>query len=214
MAVRKKLYYPKSHITTGLYTVGKEWMLEDGTEYVGYYHTYIDGIILTEANYNQATSVTLIPFINTISQPNNRLYKSITTKKNVYTSPVSHFPTLTVDDYNNGFVTRYFVRRRNFSTYVDIVEINQDQYNSINKPNTGIDGDLYVSTTINWKLTGPLHDIKSELNTISGVFDTNQRLVHLKDNDLKGIKQFLTDYTELSIYSPYVSTDIKKLFGS
>ncbi len=39
MITRNKLYYPKSHIITNLHTIGNEWMLEDGTEYKGYYHT-------------------------------------------------------------------------------------------------------------------------------------------------------------------------------
>ena len=45
-----------------------------------------------------------------------------------------------------------------------------------------------------------------------GIFDTNKRMVELKTKDFTGLKDFLTDYIEYSIYSPYVSQEIKKLF--
>jgi hypothetical protein len=214
MGTRNKLYYPKSHIITGLHTAGKEWMLEDGTEYFGYYHTYIDGTVLTGATYSQTYSQTLIPYVNSVEQPTNYLYNSLVTNKRTYTSPVYTFPIPTLDDYHSGVYTRYFVRRRNYSTYTDIIEIDSKQFSTLNTPNTGIDGSLYLGISINWKLTGPLKDTKEGYNIVYGVEDTNSRLVHLKDNDLKGLKYYLTDYTELTIYSPYVSKDIKKLFVS
>lgn len=209
--MRKKLYYPKSHIITRLHTTGKEWMTTDGIEYIGYYHKYVDGTILTGADYNQVTSVDLIPYIDIIAQPNNHLYKSVTTNTNVFTAPKIHFPSLTVDDYKAGFVTRYFIGRRNSRS--DIMEIKVDQYNTINNPTTGLDGSIYMGISFDWKLTGPLHDIKDGMNIEYGVYDTNDRMVHLKDNDLIGLKQYLTDYVELSVYSINVSTGIKKLFG-
>ena len=209
--MRKKLYYPKSHIITRLHTTGKEWMTSDGIEYIGYYHKYVDGTVLTGGDYNQATSVDLIPYIDIIVQPNNHLYKSVTTNKNVFTAPQMHFPSLTIDDYKSGFVTRYFVGRRNSRS--DIMEIKALQYNTINNPTTGIDGSIYLGVSLDWKLTGPFHDIKEGMNIEYGVYDTNDRMVHLKDNELPGLKQYLTDYIELTVYSTNVSIGIKNLFG-
>ena len=47
MAQRPKISYRQDQITVGLKTSGKEWMLRDGTEFKGYYHTYKDGMIMT-----------------------------------------------------------------------------------------------------------------------------------------------------------------------
>ena len=210
---RKQLYYTKSQITTALYTSGKEWMTTDGQEYIGYYHKYYDGVVLTEANYIMSKSVDLIPYISIIAQPSNREYNKIIDKKD-YVAPKLHFPSLELEDYNKGFVKRYFLQRRNSISPSEIIEINLDQYSSIDTPKTGIDGSLYFGIEVDWKLTGPLHDIKEAHNIIYGVADTNYRVVHLKDNDMKGLKNFLTDYIELSIYSPLTSNSIKKLFGN
>lgn len=212
--MRNKLYYPASHIVTGLYTSGKEWMLQDGTEYIGYYHKYVDGTVLTVATYSEFNSKTLIPYMDLIAQPDNHEYNSAIKKVNVYTAPIYKYPLPTIEDYNKGFFQRYFVRRRNYSTYVDIMEIDSKQFNTLNTPGTGIDGNLYIGTTINWKLTGPLKDVNTNSGTIHGVEDTNRRLVEIKDKDLKGLINFLTDYTELTIYSKSISNDIKKMFGN
>ena len=40
MAKRRRIYYPEGAIQRGLYTNGREWMFEDGTEYTGQYHKY------------------------------------------------------------------------------------------------------------------------------------------------------------------------------
>lgn len=211
---RNKLYYPKSHIINGLYTVGKEWMLENGTEYIGFYHTYSDGVVMTEAVYNQSSSKSLIPYIDKILQPESNQYNSLLKKVEQYTAPIYHYTIPTIDDFKNGFIKRYFVRRRNFSTYSDVLEIAEKQFNTLNTPNTGIDGNLYIGVSLDWKLTGPLYDSKDNHNIVHGVYDTNKRIVSLKDIDLKGLKQYLTDYTELTIYSNLITNDIKKMFGN
>ena len=91
--------------------------------------------------------------------------------------------------------------------------INKDQFLSWKKPNFGIDNTLYIATEVEWKLTGPRFDDRSSVNIVYGVEDTNKRIVELKDDEYPGIKNFLTNYIELTIYSEYVSPDIKKLFG-
>jgi hypothetical protein len=37
-------------------------------------------------------------------------------------------------------------------------------------------------------------------------------MVELKDSEFLGLKNFLTDYIEYTIYSPYIDKEIKKLF--
>ena len=212
MYIRNKLYYPKSHITTNLRTDGLEWMLEDGTEFKGFYHRYIDGTVLTGAVFNKSESKKLIPYVNRVAQPNNFEYDSITKKIRII-APYYIFPTPTLDDYKEGRITRYFLKRRNFSSYQDIIEIDKDQWLKLKQYDDGIDNTLYMSVKLDWKLTGPLYDDRSTQNIVYGVYDTNQRIVLLKDHEFTGLKNFLTDYVELSVHSKAVKDDIKKLFG-
>jgi len=212
MYIRNKLYYPKSHITTNLRTDGLEWMLEDGTEFKGFYHKYIDGTVLTGAVFNKSESKKLIPYVNKVDQPNNFEYDSITKKIRII-APYYTFPIPTLDDYKAGRITRYFLKRRNFSSYQDIIEIDKAQWLKLKQYSDGIDNTLYMAVKLDWKLTGPLHDDRTSQNIVYGVYDTNQRIVLLKDHEFAGLKDFLTDYVELSIHSKAVKDDIKKLFG-
>ena len=214
MGTPNKLYYPKSHVVTNLFTTGKEWMFENGTEFIGYYHKYIDGNVKSGAVFNNADSKKLIPYIDTVNQPENYIYNSI--KKPIRSvPPVIKYTLPIIDNFKVGKVTRYFIKRRNYSTYQDIFEIDKTQYQLWKSKSGGIDSALYNAIELDWKLTGPLRDVVEEGQiSIPGVYDTNLRIVMLKDNVFIGLKNYLTDYIELSIYSKYISQDIKKQFGN
>ena len=211
MITRNKLYYPKSHIVTNLHTNGKEWMFEDSIEYIGYYHRYIDGTILSGAVFNRTESKNLIPYVSIVNDPVNVVYNSLKPKL-TFKAPTTVYTIPELEDYETGKIVRYFLRRRNLASYEDIIEIGKDQYKLWKKSSGGIDKNLYDAITIDWKLTGPLYDIRDSVNIVYGIFDTNKRMVELKTKDFAGLKDFLTDYIEYSIYSPYISQEIKKLF--
>jgi hypothetical protein len=214
MATPNKLYYPKSHIVNNLFTKGKEWMFEDGTELIGYYHKYIDGNVKSGAVFSNTESKKLIPYIDLVNQPDNYIYNSIKTPINTV-SPIIKYTFPTVDDFEVGKISRYFIKRRNYSTFQDIFEIDKNQYKLWKINPGGINSALYNAIELDWKLTGPLRDVVAEGNiSESGVYDTNLRIVMLKDNIFTGLKNYLTDYIELSIYSAYISQDIKKQFGN
>jgi hypothetical protein len=59
---RRRIYYPEGKIQKGLYTIGKQWMTEDGKEYIGGYHTYTTGEVFTQASYVRDVSKKLIPY--------------------------------------------------------------------------------------------------------------------------------------------------------
>ena len=214
MITRNKIYYPKSHIITNLYTVGKEWMLEDGVEYKGYYHKYIDGTVLTGAVFNKIESKKLIKFVDKFVQPNTLVYDKIKKPNKNFTVPQQRYPVLTMEDFEKGKITRYFIRRRNSTLQEDIYEVDEAQFKLLKRSKNGIDKNLYLGVEMAWKLTGPLNDEREQFNVIYGVQDTNKRMVILKDREMSGLKQFLTDYTELSIHSKTVSDSIKKMFGN
>jgi hypothetical protein len=211
---RNKIYYPASHIITNLYTSGKEWMYMNYEEYVGFYHTYIDGLVMSGASYSPTDSKDLIPYTEHSSNTSISIYSSL--KSSVeYVAPTYSFPKVTLDDYKNGYCTRYFISRRNFNTYRDLIEIDAAQFKLWKRPKTGIDEELYQAIELNWKLTGPINDyVDSNGNIQYGVEDTNKRIVSLKNTELNGLNDYLNDYIELSIYSLNVSDDIKKMFVS
>lgn len=212
MSTGNKLYYPKTHIVNNLYTEGKEWMYEDGTEYMGYYHRYIDGVRMSGAVFQRGYSKKLIPYVDIALQPDTRSY-DILKKRTTRITPTEQYPIPDEDDYANGRIRRYFLKRRNYAAYTDIMEIDKRQYRLWKKPKMGIDETLYTAIEIDWKLTGPLHDEVVGMNTEYGVYDTNLRTVQLYNSKFSGLFDFLTDYTELSIYSPYVDKKYKELFG-
>jgi len=211
--MRNKLYYPSTHIIPNLYTPGKEWMYEDGTEYTGYYHRYIDGAIMSGAAFQPNTSKTLIPYLDITKQPSNAIYDTLK-KKQTYTSPYQTYPIPLLSDYESGKITRYFLKKRNISTFQDIIEINNDQYKLWLQPKSGIDESLYNAISLDWKLTGPFRDAGEQENAVYGVVDTNYRMIELKNRSFSGLRDFLTDFIELSIYSPYVDKKYKDLFGA
>ena len=210
MITRNKIYYPKSHIITDLRTDGKEWMLENGTEYIGFYHKYIDGTVLTGAVFNRLESKTLIPYVNLIAQPETVVYDSLIERKK-FSYPYATVNLPIQKDFKKGQYTRYFIRKINSKTSADIIEIDKDQFDKWKQDK--IDRSLYIATEIGWKLTGPKFDVKVN-NTIAefGVFDSNKRFTQLKDKQLPGLKLYLTDYLEYTVYSPLTSTAIKDLF--
>lgn len=205
--MRNKIYYPKSQIIENLHTIGKEWMLEDGTEYIGYYHRYVDNLVMTGATYSKYSSKKLITYVDKINQTDNFIYDKLVTKE-VYQSPKHTMVLPKLEDYAVGKFTRYLIQQRN--SLGNIIEVDEKQFKQWKRGPGGIDKNLYNLIELDWKLTGPLYDV----GEVFGVLDTNRRLVHLKDRDMPGLKNYLTDYTELTIYSPYVSEDIKKLFGA
>jgi hypothetical protein len=211
MAARKKLYYPASHIIPNLNTIGKEWMLENGTEYIGYYHKYIDGTQMTGPVYHSIESMTLIKYIDVVSQPDNHIYSKLKPRTE-FKTPYYAFSLPTLEDYQNGKVVRYFIQRRNRNTYEDIIEIDKAQFKLWRVPKGGIDDSLYDVLSLDWKLTGPLYDDTSNRDIVFGVYSTNQRMALLKNRIFPGLKDFITDYTELSVHSNYVDINIKKLF--
>ena len=51
---RRRVYYTKNQIDSGLVTLGKEWMFIDGTEYIGQYHKYITDEVFSNVTVSSA----------------------------------------------------------------------------------------------------------------------------------------------------------------
>jgi hypothetical protein len=208
MANRPRKYYPQQFITTGLYTAGKEWMTIDGTEYIGVYHTYIDGFTMTLANYDPKKSETLVPYDETITEGkmDKLVYDSITTSNiKKQHAPVTKRVTPTEDQRSSGFMVRYILQRRNDPT--KYYEVDEDDFKTLQKANKGINGGLYKGIIVDWKLSGPEYDVLNADGSIKeyGVVDTNRRVLFDLDRTYPGIATFMNDLREFTIYD-----DIKK----
>jgi hypothetical protein len=215
MVKRKKIWYSKNEVETGLYTPGNELMTTDFNNYTGYYHKYLTTKeIFTESEFNNK-SIPLIPNQKYITSKNVKEYKNIEggiinygssdyvrhTKiynPSNHSIPYSHYPNPSQEDFKNGYINRYFVKRRNDKTNI-ITEINEESYNTYGKKQ-GIDKNLYQVYVLKWKLTGKLKDELDKYNIIikSGIYDTNKRLVNEADKHFRGINKYLTNYIEFS----------------
>jgi len=69
-----------------------------------------------------------------------------------FAKPSTYIPTITQNDYDRGYIDRFFVARIN---YFDIIETNYKDYNVANTS-------YFIKTKIDWKITGP------EFNTYIG----------------------------------------------
>ena len=173
---RRKIYYPEGQIQKGLYTEGKEWMLLDGTEYIGDYHKYITGEVYTKSSYIKDVSEELIPYIN-LSKYDNKVkfeYDNLaTTKIQDFEFAEYNKPIPTQKDYDRGYYSRYFVKRH-FDGIV--TEVSKDTYNAVQNEH-------YVKLELAWKLRDDAPIV-------------NQKQVRTAEKDIKGISNYITNYYE------------------
>jgi hypothetical protein len=173
---RKKIYYPEGQIQKGLYTEGSEFMFEDGTEYVGDYHKYTTGEVYTKSAFVKNVSKQLIPYIN-LSKFDNKVKFEY---DNLRDGEVESFVFAKYEknqpnqkDYDRGYYSRYFVKRH-FDQI--ITEVNKDTFNSVQDEH-------YSKLEIAWKLRG-------------NVIDINLLQVRTAEKDIKGISNYITNYSE------------------
>ena len=189
MARRKRIYYPEGSIQKGLYTNGGEWMFEDGTEYTGQYHKYLNTReVFTESYFIKDVSKKLIRYYNldVDFQKNtfeyNVLKEIVPDYKPELTIPDPYFLQPSQEDYDNGFVKRYFYKRKGSTT---INEITEKGFGDLDSP-------YYQKLELKWKIAGPLNDTPEE----TGIIDTNQRTILLYASQFEGLERYLTDLTQ------------------
>ena len=201
-------YFPKNRITTNLYTKGNEFSI-NGESYIGaYYRTYngkvfsgkdpINGssqellTIVSPPDDSSPTRITNTPGIfyneNTSDYINNPNIKNL----NTYLVPIQYYPAPTDNDYQKGYIMRYFAKKRNDIGYV--IEVDKDTYQSLLKKDSIYDYVTYQSIDLFWQITGPLRDDrKNKEYKVSGIIDTNKRLVEEKDKNFRGLMEFIGD---------------------
>lgn len=207
-------YYPSFAIQPNLNTAGGEFLL-NGQPYSGRYYETYDGRAFTGPTPEVGPSEQLqrIPFYPsapglTNSNLSNKNQKQLASKTGVFAStlinnripgqPNSYYPKPTEQDYKKGYLIRYFTKKENERGFV--TEISQDEYNSIVNGTADYDITIYQTTTILWKLTGPLNTTRqSQYNIIPGIIDTNKRLTESANKTFLGIVDFINaDYSKFA----------------
>ena len=99
-------------------------------------------------------------------------------------TPATYIPTITQEDYDNGFINRFFVARIN---YFNVFETNQKEYNLTNEK-------FFAKTNIQWKITGPKFNVYSgKLLETTGVYNYNILRIREAESLIKNINVILND---------------------
>jgi hypothetical protein len=199
-------YFPKNKIITNLYTKGGEFSV-NGEDYIGAYYKTYGGKIYSGKNPVNGSSQELLPIQSppdnfsptSITQTAGILYNNNTsdyinnpnlTDINTYEVPAQFYPKPTDNDYQKGYIMRYFAKKRNDIGYV--IEINKETYLSLINQDKVYDYVTYQAIDIFWQITGPLKDDrKNKLYKVAGIIDTNKRLVESKDKAFRGLIEFI-----------------------
>lgn len=72
----------------------------------------------------------------------------------------SFIPKPEIEDFKNGFITRYFAKSRN-NTRANIVEIDKGQFKSHSDGAGGLNTVFYNVISLRWKIIGNLQTIQS-----------------------------------------------------
>jgi hypothetical protein len=195
-------YYPKSHLITGLFTSGKEWMDEfTSIEYKGPYYKNIDGSAFTGPKPSNLQAK-LVPYIDMdakgapvgLFSEYDQLPKSTNVKDMIH--PLSTYPFPIDKDYKKGFFIRYFVQKINDPTD-PIREVTQKEFGRV----TGNLQAFYFGVELKWKITGPKYDKLKQ----PGIVDTNKRTLFRKEGEMPGIIKRLPNLLEHSQFTEIVN---------
>lgn len=136
---------------------------------------------------------------NVIHEEAARTYNSIKTPPKSLTIAydiLDYYPTTSHRDIDNGYVMRYFVSQVNHKNG-EITEIDSKTYQRLRK------NPLYRTVSVEWKITGPLQDVKgdgrpnSATVRVTGVLSANKKAVMLAEEEMPGIKYKLMDFKQL-----------------
>jgi hypothetical protein len=216
---RKKIYYPDDQIVKNLFTNGGEFsLLDDFSEYVGFYHRYTTGEVFTEPEWNPLKSRRLIRF-RKLQEQQKRYYdiklfrrpdpnkpsvkRKYTTDRDEYfrySAPRPVKRKLTQKEIDEGKTYRYFVTKRNERDRV-FFEISVTQSQDYYRRGEGINEFLYELITIPWKVDGPEYDIyENDILKMAGVIDSNLRIIDRYSETYRLLRQIVRNPRELTVY--------------
>jgi len=203
-------YLPKRLVNSNLSTFGGEFVDSEGKLYEGPYHELFSGKTYTGTTPNSPNKKLIIPNPN-LQIPNSQQVN--TRQNNEYNSlnpvnpdlyrygadPETYFPTPTGQDYRRGTITRYFAKRRNAQP-LEIREISETAFNSISSQDGRYNYAIWEVISLFWKISGPIRDSKDQYGVLkAGITDTNERLREQANQQMRGIKGYLSDLIQFAV---------------
>jgi len=173
------MYYPKSQITTNLYTNGSEYVIIGNEDYyIGYYWETSSGKTYTGKTPQDPNILELVKAIPTSTNSNDNLLNQVTfvssadpdpgfenyitysdfynslkgidfNSKNLLPYHLSNIPT--DKDYQVGEFRRYFCKKINEIIYI---EIDKNQFDLLKNKSIKISYEFYKPFDIPWRITG------------------------------------------------------------
>lgn len=180
---------------TALYTNGGEIVTFDDEEnYIGWYHSYTNGYIYSGPTYDSRYSKRLKVPISTIKGEYNAITNKEFKKFSNYENISPFLPLPSQEDYDNGFIYRYFIRRVNDVTS-PIIEISEEDYGYLEKNKNNFISILHKTLRLKWMIRGIKDDVYNDNNMrmYSGVFDTNKRTLNKHEKEFPGITSYLNN---------------------
>lgn len=196
---RKKSYYSIDEITNHLYTFGNEWMLQNGTEYIGLYHTYSTGETYTLAVWDETLSMELLPYQNITESV--FIYKQISNVTTSYRSFTPIIPVINKAAITNGYFYRYIVKKNNEQRFYEVASKDFDDWTT-----KKIDNSLYTMIKLKWIIKGNLQDDIVAGILIPSVSKRNALSIKIAENVMLNLSLYLTNLTEFFINSNYIVT--------
>jgi len=165
------MYYPSSQIIPNLITNGEEFIYSaTGEGYVGNYFITSDGKFFTGKNPNDKPNFKLSPKNNSPESIDPTLSENIPNSYYILNDsyyyskginifnigkppelPSSIFPTPTEKEYEREEIQRYFLKKINEISYI---EIDNDQYKKYIKKLNVVNFELYLPFSLPWIISG------------------------------------------------------------
>jgi len=154
------MYFPKSQLTTDLYTNGDEYIIAStGEQYKGYYFKVINGTQFTGRNPQDGTPLELINTTQAstlnVTELDSFPITSLKPNSPFKSLPDRFIPTMfqttpSSQDYSNGEFMRYFCKKTNEPKFI---EINKETYDKLTNQDPEIAWDLYEPQSFIWYIT-------------------------------------------------------------
>lgn len=96
----------------------------------------------------------------------------------------------TDEDYNNGFIERFFVEHKEKGT---IIEIDKNTFSEIKSQSTNYHYPSYLVGSLFWKLRGPVANQDVNGYIVEGTSERNAKAVLALEQLLPNIRTYLTD---------------------
>lgn len=90
--------------------------------------------------------------------------------------PIAYIPEPKDDDYERGYINRYFIRKRN-DKYAPVIEIDEYQFAEVKKA-SNLSQSIFMTHQTQWKIAGSLQDVVNSNGYViaKGVLSVNEAL--------------------------------------